>query len=64
MLDEHVCQLIESLWIESIGDLNKILSIPPESIALKTVRNKARYFKDFLHNFHFRLSKPKLHYSK
>jgi hypothetical protein len=51
MLDEHVCQLIESLWIESIGDLNKILSIPPESIALKTVRNKARYFKDFLHNF-------------
>jgi hypothetical protein len=40
MLDEHVCQLIESLWIESIGDLNKILSIRPESIALKTVRNK------------------------
>ncbi len=38
MLDENVCQLIESLWIESIGDLNKILSIQPASIALKTVR--------------------------
>ncbi|UJR16362.1 hypothetical protein I4U23_003265 [Adineta vaga] len=37
MLDDNVCQLIESLWIESIGDLNKILSVQPESIALKTI---------------------------
>ncbi|CAF1124393.1 unnamed protein product [Adineta steineri] len=37
MLDDNICQLIESLWIESIGDLNKILSVPPESIALKTI---------------------------
>ncbi|CAF3743237.1 unnamed protein product [Rotaria sp. Silwood1] len=37
MLDDNVCQLIESLWIESIGDLNKILSVQPETIALKTI---------------------------
>ncbi|CAF0923046.1 unnamed protein product [Rotaria sordida] len=37
MLDDNVCQLVESLWIESIGDLNKILSIQPETIALKTI---------------------------
>ncbi|CAF4077169.1 unnamed protein product [Rotaria sp. Silwood2] len=37
ILDENVCQLIESIWLESIGDLNKILSISPESISLKTV---------------------------
>jgi hypothetical protein len=40
LLDDDVCQLIESLWTESIGDLNKILSVQPESIALKTVRRK------------------------
>jgi hypothetical protein len=38
MLDDNICQLIESLWIESIGDLNNILSVQPESIALKTVK--------------------------
>ncbi|CAF5005787.1 unnamed protein product, partial [Rotaria sp. Silwood1] len=37
ILDEKVCQLIESIWIESIGDLNKMLSVPPESITLKTI---------------------------
>ncbi|CAF2909010.1 unnamed protein product [Rotaria sp. Silwood2] len=37
MLDDNVCQLVESLWIESIGDLNKILSVQPEAIALKTI---------------------------
>ncbi|CAF4052927.1 unnamed protein product, partial [Adineta steineri] len=37
ILDENVCQMIESLWLESIGDLNKILSISPESITLKTI---------------------------
>ncbi|CAF3946991.1 unnamed protein product, partial [Rotaria sordida] len=37
ILDENVCQLIESIWLESIGDLNKILSISPESITLKTI---------------------------
>ncbi|CAF3751920.1 unnamed protein product [Rotaria sp. Silwood1] len=37
MLDENVCQLIESIWLESIGDLNKILSVAPESIILKTI---------------------------
>ncbi|CAF4031559.1 unnamed protein product [Rotaria sp. Silwood2] len=37
MLDDNVCQLIESLWIESIGDLNKILSVQPETITLKTI---------------------------
>ncbi|CAF3894311.1 unnamed protein product, partial [Adineta steineri] len=37
ILDENVCQLIESLWLESVGDLNKILSISPESITLKTI---------------------------
>jgi hypothetical protein len=40
MLDENVCQLIESLWVESIGDLYQILSVKPESIALKTVGRK------------------------
>jgi len=40
MLDDNVCQLIESLWIESIGDLNKLLSVQLESIALKTVEQK------------------------
>ena len=38
MLDDDVCQLIESLWLESIGDLNQILSVPPESISLQTVK--------------------------
>ncbi|CAF3765986.1 unnamed protein product [Rotaria sp. Silwood1] len=37
ILDENVCQLIESIWLESIGDLNKILSISLESITLKTI---------------------------
>ncbi|CAF4478723.1 unnamed protein product, partial [Rotaria socialis] len=37
ILDDNVCQLIESVWLESIGDLNKILSILPESITLKTI---------------------------
>ncbi|CAF5099201.1 unnamed protein product, partial [Rotaria magnacalcarata] len=37
ILDENVCQLIESIWLESIGDLNKILSISPESITLRTI---------------------------
>ncbi|CAF0838136.1 unnamed protein product [Rotaria sp. Silwood1] len=37
MLDDNVCQLVESLWIESIGDLNKILAVQPETIALKTI---------------------------
>ncbi|CAF1099960.1 unnamed protein product [Rotaria sordida] len=37
ILDENACQLIESIWLESIGDLNKILSVPPESITLKTI---------------------------
>ncbi|CAF4124671.1 unnamed protein product, partial [Rotaria sordida] len=37
ILDENVCQLIESIWLESIGDLNKILSVSPESITLKTI---------------------------
>ncbi|CAF1006245.1 unnamed protein product [Adineta ricciae] len=37
MLNDDVCQLIESLWIESIGDLNKLLTVPPESIALKAI---------------------------
>lgn len=40
ILDENVSQLIESLWIESIGDLNEILSVQPESISLKTVKKK------------------------
>ena len=38
MLDDNVCQLIESLWTESIGDLNELLTIEPETIALQTVR--------------------------
>ncbi|CAF4643940.1 unnamed protein product [Rotaria sp. Silwood1] len=37
ILDENVCQLIESIWLESIGDLNKMLSVPPESITLKAI---------------------------
>lgn len=37
MLDDNVCQLIESIWLESVGDLYKILSVKPDSIALKTV---------------------------
>ncbi|CAF0908856.1 unnamed protein product [Rotaria sordida] len=37
ILDDNVCQLIESIWLESIGDLNKILSVSPESINLKTI---------------------------
>ncbi|CAF5060521.1 unnamed protein product, partial [Rotaria sp. Silwood1] len=37
MLDNNVGQLIESFWIESIGDLNKILSVQPETIAPKTI---------------------------
>ena len=37
MLDDNVCQLIESLWTESIGDLNELLTIEPETIALQTV---------------------------
>ncbi|CAF2684299.1 unnamed protein product [Rotaria sp. Silwood2] len=37
ILDENVCQLIESIWLESIGDLNNILSISLESITLKTI---------------------------
>lgn len=37
MLDENVCQLIESLWTESIGDLNELLTIQPKDIALQTV---------------------------
>ncbi|CAF1295428.1 unnamed protein product [Rotaria sordida] len=37
ILDDNVCQLIESIWLESIGDLNKILSVLPESITLKTI---------------------------
>ncbi|CAF5060994.1 unnamed protein product, partial [Rotaria sp. Silwood1] len=37
ILDENVGQLIESIWLESIGDLNKMLSVAPESITLKTI---------------------------
>ncbi|CAF4385876.1 unnamed protein product, partial [Rotaria sp. Silwood2] len=37
ILDENVCQLIESIWLESIGDLNKMLSVLPESITLKAI---------------------------
>ncbi|CAF3916857.1 unnamed protein product [Rotaria sordida] len=37
ILDENLCQLIESIWLESIGDLNKMLIISPESITLKTI---------------------------
>ncbi|CAF4876795.1 unnamed protein product [Rotaria sp. Silwood1] len=37
ILNENVCQLIESIWLESIGDLSKILSVQPESINLKTI---------------------------
>ena len=44
MLDDNVCQLIESLWIESIGDLNKILSVEPETIALKKVEQFRKVF--------------------
>lgn len=48
MLDDNVCQLIESLWIESIGDLDKILSVNPETIALKTVRKENIKFSKYL----------------
>lgn len=48
MLDDNVCQLIESLWIESIGDLDKILSVNPETIALKTVRREYIKFSKYL----------------
>ncbi|CAF4460452.1 unnamed protein product [Rotaria socialis] len=37
MLDDNVCQLVESLWIESISDLNNILAVKPETITLKTI---------------------------
>ncbi|CAF3874637.1 unnamed protein product [Rotaria magnacalcarata] len=37
MLDNNVCQLVESLWIESIGDLNNILAVKPETITLTTI---------------------------
>ena len=37
MLDEDVCQLLESLWLESIGDLNQMLAVPPESLTLQTI---------------------------
>ncbi|CAF4578182.1 unnamed protein product, partial [Rotaria sp. Silwood2] len=37
ILDENICQLIESIWLESIGDLNKMLSVLPESITLKAI---------------------------
>ena len=37
-LDEHVCQLIESLWLESIGDLEEILAVRPASISLNAVK--------------------------
>ncbi len=63
MLDDNVCQLIESLWIESIGDLNKILSVKPETIELKKVQ---KFLKDFLIkiSFSIRSSKQKLLYLK
>lgn len=41
MLDDDVCQLLESLWLESIGDLKEILAVPPESISLQTVSEEA-----------------------
>jgi hypothetical protein len=50
MLDDNVCQLIESLWIESIGDLNQILAVAPESIALQKVEY---LLKNFLIKFLF-----------
>ncbi|CAF4353623.1 unnamed protein product, partial [Rotaria sp. Silwood2] len=37
MLDENVCQLVESIWLESIGDLDTMLSVPPELITLKSI---------------------------
>ena len=44
MLDEDVSQLIESLWLESIGDLNEILAVRPESIGLQTVKTRTSRF--------------------
>ncbi|CAF1079224.1 unnamed protein product [Didymodactylos carnosus] len=34
-LVDSVCQLVESIWLESIGDLQEMLNVKPESIILK-----------------------------
>ncbi|CAF1349135.1 unnamed protein product, partial [Didymodactylos carnosus] len=36
-IDDNICQLIESIWLDSMGDLQEILSVTPESISLKNI---------------------------
>ncbi|CAF1452451.1 unnamed protein product, partial [Didymodactylos carnosus] len=37
LIDDNICQLVESIWLESIGDLQQMLSIQPNEITLKNV---------------------------
>ncbi|CAF1257536.1 unnamed protein product, partial [Didymodactylos carnosus] len=36
-IDDSICQLVESIWLESIGDLEEMLSVQPETITLKKI---------------------------